>query len=219
MPRLASERSTHLTRAEIGAEALRQFDAGPGEPSIRSLAAALRVAPTAIYHHFSSQAAIRQAAVELVWREAGAGLRRLLPDPMRSSPNDLLVAAGLATRDAWLAHHRLWPYMAATPDTARFTDETLGVMAALVEGLGLREEDAAAAFHTYVAFMVGAVLYAAANKTAKQQVDTAKDVSIGDPGRDRELFELGLRRLVQGLTAQPVEPAATLRVKGRRVDR
>ena len=69
MTRLARGRETHLTRAEIAEAALRRFDAG-SEASIRELAADLRVAPSAIYHHFSSRVAIVDEALGLVWREA-----------------------------------------------------------------------------------------------------------------------------------------------------
>ena len=70
MTRLAHDRDTHLTPPEIAAEALRQCEENRSEPSIRSLASALRVAPTAIYHHFPSRALIVRAALELVWAEA-----------------------------------------------------------------------------------------------------------------------------------------------------
>jgi hypothetical protein len=39
MTRLPTDRDTHLTPGEITAEALRQFDNGEAEPSIRGLAA------------------------------------------------------------------------------------------------------------------------------------------------------------------------------------
>ena len=51
-------------------------------------------------------------------------------------------------------------------------------MAALFERLGLSGEDAGVAFHGYATFMVGAVLYAAVNRTANQQL-----TGDGDPGQ------------------------------------
>ena len=69
MARIAKGRDRVLTRAEIATETLRQFDESPEAPSIRALAAALGVAPSAIYHHYESQAGIVQAATELVWEE------------------------------------------------------------------------------------------------------------------------------------------------------
>ena len=66
MTRLAAGRTTHLEPEEIARETLRLFDEG-SDPSIRQLATALNVTPSAIYHHFDSRAEIVQAAVEMVW--------------------------------------------------------------------------------------------------------------------------------------------------------
>jgi AcrR family transcriptional regulator len=236
MTRLAAARDTYLTPAEIAAEALRQFDEHPREPSIRSLAAALHVAPTAIYHHFPSQAAIYQAAVELVWAEVVPGMLELVPKPLSADPAKVLVAGGVATRRAWLRHYRLAPYMAATPEANEFTTNTLGLMANLFERLGLKGEEAAACFHSYASFMIGAVLFAASRQTANEQlqakaeddganarfraehsagasrksgkrtrisIDAVMDLSVVAPDHDEQLFEEGLRRLVQSFTLQP----------------
>jgi AcrR family transcriptional regulator len=242
MSRLAADRKTHLTPDEIVTEALRQFDAGPNEPTIRSLAGALGVAPAAIYHHFRSQAAIWQVAVERVWDEALVELLRLVPDPFSAEPVEALVAVGLATRRAWLAHHRLSRYMAATPGGTQFRSDAISLMAPLLERLGLTGEEAGVAFHNYATFMVGAVLYAADNRTANEQLDdegdpksrfssppegawtehssdgtrlaleTVTDVSIADPARDEELFLHGMRRLVDSLMTR--RPGSPRRGRG-----
>ena len=225
MTKLASDRTTHLTRAEIAAEALLQFDSDHAAPSIRSLASALRVAPTGIYYHFPSRASIFQAAVELVWNEAAAITIELVPDPGSADPVEVLVAAGLATRRAWLNHHRLARYMAATPESNEFTSTALSLFADVFERLGLSGEELATAFHNYASFMIGAVLFAAdrltANaelavdggpyerfnrtepqysrrtpRSARREVEAVMNLSISDPARDEALFELGLRRLV-----------------------
>jgi AcrR family transcriptional regulator len=234
MTRLAADRDTHLTPEEIAAEALRQFDENEREPSIRSLAAALHVAPTAIYHHFYSQAAIYQAAVELVWAEATAELLRLVPRPLDADAPDVLIAAGLATRRAWLAHHRVARYMAATPEANEFIGTTLGLMATLFERLGLEGEEAAIGFHSYASFMLGAVLFAADRKAANEQLahragfhtpypsdaqrrsskrtrvslDEVMELSIVDPAHDEELFELGLRRLIDSFVTRAASARA-----------
>ena len=74
MARLPEGRQTNLTPEAIVDEALRQFDEGTGEPTIRSLAAGPGAGPSAIYHHIPSRAAIVQRAVERVWGEAMAAL-------------------------------------------------------------------------------------------------------------------------------------------------
>lgn len=179
MTRLAENRDTHLTPGEIAVETLRQFDEEPAEPTIRSLATALHVAPSAIYHHFPSRSAIVQAAVEMVWAEATAGLLEQIPKPLEAAPEEVLVATGVATRRAWLAHNRLAGYMAATPESNEFTSTALGLMGALFERLGLAGEEAAQGFHTYSTFMIGAVVFAAARKTANDQL--AADASAAYP--------------------------------------
>jgi hypothetical protein len=96
----------------------------------------------------------------------------------------VLVAAGVATRRAWLSHYRLAPFMAATPESNEFTRNALGLLANVFERLGLEGEDAAASFHTYSSFMVGAVLFAAARRAANQELepeDSGND-SNGSPG-------------------------------------
>ena len=229
MTRLAENRETHLSPSEITAEALRQFDEEPNEPTIRSLATALRVAPSAIYHHYPSRSAIVQSAVELAWMEATRRLLEEIPRPLEGDPEEVLVATGVATRRTWLAHNRLAAYMAASPESNEFTARAIGLMGSMFERLGLDGDDAAAAFHTYSTFMIGAVLFAAARKTANDQlaadasdsyppvrfesgpaagadgrtrssIDAVIDVSVSDPERDEELFVLGLRRLVASLT-------------------
>jgi AcrR family transcriptional regulator len=164
-----------LTREEIAGEALRQFDQGPGEPSIRSLAAQLRVAPGAIYYHFPSRAAVVHAVVERVWSQAVTELVRLVPEPFAADPFEVLVCVGIATRTAWLSHHRVARYMTATPEANEVIANSLALMARVFERLGLEGEQAAGAFHNYASFMLGAVLFAAERKGADERLAQAGD--------------------------------------------
>ncbi|HET7444133.1 MAG TPA: TetR/AcrR family transcriptional regulator [Solirubrobacterales bacterium] len=217
MPRLARGRKTHLTQEEIAVEALRQFDVGQ-DPSIRSLAAALGVAPTAIYHHFPSRSAIVDAALGIVWREASKEGFRLLEAADPEDPTDLLVTAALATRRAFGNHHQIAPYIAATPGASEQLAANLGLLAGTFEALGLRGEEAGRAFHAYGSFAVGSTLVLAARLNrgddgskgkpapggdAKDELaDTQAaleamiDLSYANPDRDEELFVDGLRRLI-----------------------
>jgi AcrR family transcriptional regulator len=228
MARLPKGRETNLTPETIVDEALRQFDEGAGEPTIRSLAAGLGAGPSAIYHHFPSRAAIVQRAVERVWGEAMANLLELAPKPLETAPRDVLVATGLASRRAWLAHFRLSPYMAASPDGDDFTREALGAMAVLFEGLGLEGDEAAAAFYGYSTFMIGSILFAATRMITNEQfaerdeggalhtehgpqmarrsraatrrgLDHVLTVSLTHADEDEELFVGALRGFVDGL--------------------
>jgi AcrR family transcriptional regulator len=224
MGRLPKGRQTNLTPETIVDEALRQFDEGTGEPTIRSLAAGLGAGPSAIYHHFPSRAAIVQKAVERVWGEAMANLLELIPRPLEAEPREVLVACGLASRRAWLAHFRLCPYLAASPEGDDFTREALGAMAVLFEGLELEGDAAGAAFYAYGTFMLGSILFAATRMIANEQLgegavgpeqtpgmarrsgaetrrslDRMIAVSVIDPDEDEELFAGAIRGLVEGL--------------------
>jgi AcrR family transcriptional regulator len=212
MARLAKDRDTHLTRDEIAAEALRQFDAGDA-PSIRALAAALKVAPTAIYHHVPSMAAIHDAVVELVWAQAEALGAQLVPDPAAADPAEVLVAAALATRRAFVAHPAVAAHLAATPEAGARLNRNLELLAGTFTRLGLTGPQAAAALHAYASFTIGSMLFATARLAAGPSTpdgaasappEPADDLtrmvrrSFADPARDEELFELGLRRLIAG---------------------
>lgn len=225
MSRLARNRSTHLTPGEIAAEVLRQFDAGGTAPSIRQLARALDVAPSAIYHHFPSRAAIYQAGVDLVWLEATNDLLQRIPDPFAADPQEVLVAAGVSTRRAFLRHYRIAPFAAATPAATGLLANVLALVASVLERMGLEGEEASAYFHTYASLTLGAVIFAATRRIANDElqiedsgdpfralpeaelaihsseqtraaIDDVMEVAASDPARDEELFAAGLRRLV-----------------------
>jgi AcrR family transcriptional regulator len=214
MTRLPKDRDTHLSSGEIAAEALRQFDRAGGEPSIRSLAAALKVAPSAIYHHYPSRAAIVQAAVERVWQEATAGLLQLVPKPFEEDPRKVLVATGIASRRAWLTHYRLSPYLAASPRVDEFTSDALGLMANLFERLGLEGKEAANGFHSYASFMIGSVLFAAARRAANEQLASKDEAASSErfqaeptPGAARLSTEQTRRSLDAAVELSAVDPA------------
>jgi AcrR family transcriptional regulator len=209
--RLARDRDTHLTPDEIATEALRQFDAG-GAPSIRSLAAALKVAPTAIYHHFPSRGTIIDAAVEKVWAEAFQIGVELVPDLRAAGPDEVLVVAGLATRRAFVRHGLLAQHLAEIPEIGERMVGNLSLLADAFERLGLQGEDAAAAFHTYASYVIGSTLFVTIRAVSGPPAVAAPDpgepdgtraalqrmmrVSAVDPERDEELFVAGLRKVV-----------------------
>ena len=214
MPRLAHDRDTHLTPEEIATEALRQFDAG-GTPSIRSLAAALKVAPTAIYYHYPSRAAIIEAAVELVWAEAFQYAVELIPDPRRTDPEEVLVLAGLATRRAFSRHGLIVQHLADIPEVGERMVNNLSLLAEAFERAGLEGEAAAEAFHTYASYVIGSTLFVTIRAisgppkvqdpppdepgaTTRAALQRMMVLSATDPQRDEELFLRGLRQFVDG---------------------
>jgi AcrR family transcriptional regulator len=220
LTRLAADRDTPLTAAEIAATALRQFDTGSADPSIRSLAAVLQVSPAAIYHHFGSIAEVYQAAVELAWNEAITRTLDLLSALPAPEPTEVLVTVGIATRRTWLTHYRLARHMAATPGATAFTTTALGYLSGVFEQLDIDEALVAQAFHSYSSFMIGAVLFAAGRAAANESLhhgphlvpvanalaaagtrsalDSVMEVSDNDPDLDEEFFGEGLRRLLRG---------------------
>lgn len=216
VPRLAHDRDTHLTPDEIATEALRQFDAG-GAPSIRSLAAALKVAPTAIYYHYRSRDAIIDAAVEKVWTEAFHIGIELVPDARAVTPDEILVTAGLATRRAFVRHGLLAQHLAEIPEIGQRMVSNLSLLADAFERLGLHGEEAAAAFHTYASYVVGSTLFVTIravsgaprldepdptepNADTRAALQRMMIVSATDPQLDEDLFVRGLRQLVACLT-------------------
>jgi TetR/AcrR family tetracycline transcriptional repressor len=169
MTRLARGRATHLQREEIAVEALRQFDGG-ADPSLRQLAAALGVTPSAIYHHFHSRAAIIHAAVDLVWLEVVGELLAVVPEPLEADPVEVLVEMGVATRRAFGRHHRLATYMAAIPEYTKLRANTLALLANLFERMGMTPQQAADAFHAYASYTLGTTLFAAARELANEDL-------------------------------------------------
>jgi TetR/AcrR family transcriptional regulator, tetracycline repressor protein len=212
MARIASARDSVLTRKEIAQEALRQFDRGPAEPTIRSLAKELGVVPAAIYYHYPSRAAVVHAVVERVWREAWRELQRLLSELPVPDSVEVLVSIGVATRRAWLSHYRVGRYLVATPDANPVTTGSVELMANVLKGLGVEGEDAARAFHSFASFMVGAVLLAAERKAADEQLELAagsnrrrtdgKRTSAAGPN-PREPTPLSIEQIVDLSTTDP----------------
>jgi AcrR family transcriptional regulator len=219
MPRIAKGRDRVLTREEIATETLRQFDTGAEAPSIRALAAALGVAPSAIYHHYESQGAIVQAATELVWAEVARDFLAAIPDPLEADPVEVLVTAGVVSRGTFGRHYRIAPFLAASPEPDDFMTEVLRMLEIVFERLGLNNEQAAVSFYAYSSFVIGTVLFSATRRIANEQLgiagkragagrggsrrndtvplDDAIDLPARDPARDEELFAAGLRRLVE----------------------
>lgn len=221
MARIAKGRDRVLTREEIAAETLCQFDKSPAAPSIRALAAALGVAPSAIYHHYESQAAILQAVTELVWEEVARDFLAVIPEPLDADPVDVLVTGGVVARRTFGRHYRIALFIAARPESDDFMTQMLGMLGAVFERLGLEGEEAAASFYAYASFTIGTVLFVASKRIADEQLgtgakeasarrrgddtrralDDAIDLPARDPVRGEELFAAGLRRLVESFVA------------------
>jgi AcrR family transcriptional regulator len=229
MARLADNRDSPLTAPEIAAEALRQFDGEGPEPSIRLLARALDVTPSAIYHHYESHAAIVQAAIDLIWQEAAEDVLRQIPDPFTADPREVLFTAGIATRRAFGSHPRTAQHVAADWNPSEALTAVLALMVNVLERLGLSGTRFEEAFHGYASFVLGNVLFAAARNTAwarrpesqslpftpaydedakarssedgRRRINAIMSISAVDPERDEQLYSRSLERLIDGLTS------------------
>ncbi len=173
MSRLGHGRTTPLSRDEIAAEVLRQFDSGDAEPSIRTLAAALGVTPRAIYHYFDSRAELVDAALSLVWEEAVADVVVAFAeiDDAVGDPVGFFVAAGVATRRAFGRHHRLARYLGLTSEPNERLAGAVAVLGTLFEAMGLDGDDAGQALHSYLTFVLGSIVLAANRATIRDRRD------------------------------------------------
>lgn len=158
-------RTTHLGPEEIAAEALRLFDEG-GDPSIRQLALALKVTPSAIYHHFDSRAEIIQSAVGLVWAEVLSRTNEAVGNPFEADPIELLSTIGLFARRGFLSHYKITPYMAAIPRSDELAAVGVAIFANAFERLGIHGRAAGDAFHYYASYCFGNALYSASRLIA-----------------------------------------------------
>ncbi len=199
MTRLAAGRTTHLEPEEIAAETLRLFDAG-GNPSIRQLATALNVTPSAIYHHYASRAEIVQAAVELVWTEVLAETTVEVGNPFESDPVETLITVGLFARRAFLKHYKITPYMAAIPRSDELSAGGMALFANVFERLGVSGEAAGDAFHYYASYCFGNALYAASRLNANEELGPQH------PGHD-ELEKFRQQAGIQDTSSQETRAA------------
>jgi len=227
MARLADNRDSPLTAPEIATEALRQFDGDGPEPSIRLLARALDVTPSAIYHHYGSHAEIVQGAIDLIWQEAAADTLATIPDPFTADPREVLFTAGIATRRAFGHHPRAAQHVAADWTPSDSLTAVLALMVNVLERLGLSGPRFEEVFHGYASFVLGNVLFAAARNNAwtrrpesqslpydpnydedakarasedgRRRINAIMSLSAVDPERDEQLYARALEQLLDGL--------------------
>ncbi len=148
-----------------------------------------------------------------MWQEAFAIGQELVPDVRAADPGEVLVAAGVATRRAFVRHGLLAQHLAEIPEIDQRLVDNLSLLSDAFERVGLRGDAAAVAFHTYASYVIGSTLFvtirAVAGPPAIAEADPGDPssdtraalrrmmvVSAADPQRDEELFAHGLRQLV-----------------------
>lgn len=166
MTRLADGRSTHLTADEIAREVLRQYDKGPGEPSIRSIAAELKVTPNAIYHYFPSRHDLTRAAINLVWEEVIVELFERLADPIgdQGDPLEFFVICAVTTRRTFGLHPTVATHLSMVPTSDTRLAGAMAIIGSAFEQLGVSGEEAGLAFYSYLTYLVGSILIEASRE-------------------------------------------------------
>ncbi|WP_406637594.1 TetR/AcrR family transcriptional regulator [Amycolatopsis sp. WGS_07] len=134
--------STRNLRAELIAAAVAKL-AEPqavAVPSLRSIARDCRVAPSAVYWHFPSEADLRSAILDAVYTDLVEHVEQAIAaTPERAEPVDRLVAAGQAYVRWGLAHPGAYQLLfesgdpvpeTRAPTGPRLQDRIVGLVAA-----------------------------------------------------------------------------------------
>lgn len=139
--------------------------------SMRSLAGALGIGPSAIYYDFSTEEAVIRAAVALVFDEA---MQEFLEHSAElldgGDPVDLLVRSAVLTRRAFARHSRIAPYLATSPEASFTLASLLAVFGAALEQLGLTGERAGQASFAYGSYVYGSILVSSSRRVADERV-------------------------------------------------
>ncbi len=148
-----------LSETEILDAALALLDAGgPDAASIRRIAAAVGVAPSAVYTYFPEKAAVGRALVERLLREVDRAVRRA-----GGSWQDRIEAVALEMRSRLVAHPGAVPLVLATrmdgPYALVLAERLLGLLAEA----GLTDDDAARAAYVVIVYVLGAIAREAAD--------------------------------------------------------
>ena len=81
-------------------------------------------------------------------------------------------------------HYQVAPFIAATPQAGGPLSAVLALMANVFGRMGLDRDEAAASFHTYASYTLGAVLFAATRRITNEQL-LSEGAAAAPPGRYR----------------------------------
>jgi TetR/AcrR family tetracycline transcriptional repressor len=196
-------------------------DKGFAAVSVRGVAAALGLTPTALYTYFESKSALQAAMVEQLLAgvaDAGAARRSSSEadrDQDASTPEwrDRVLALAVALRARLVAHAGSVVLITSGPlDGSRALDLAEALIACFAEA-GLEPDDAARAGHAVRAHVIGAVALETARRAAPEQqpepatlwrepsrhplVEASAHLAL-DEGDEAE-FRWALARLIDGL--------------------
>ena len=198
-----------LTRAGIVAAALDLVDRdGLKALSMRRLGAALGVDPMAVYHHLPNKEALLDAIVEAVMAKID-----LTADDPAASPEDRIMAAARAYRDAMLAHRNALPIVLVRGPVTQVALAPVELLLGVLRAAGLPPGEALAGMNAIAAAVrgvVGMAAFAAERCHAQELERSMADLPAGAFPRLREAlgcggdrlerdFEFGVRALARGL--------------------
>ncbi len=199
-----------LTRERIVRAALGLVDRdGLKALSMRRLGAALGVDPMAVYYHLPNKEALLDALVEAVMAEIDLGV-----DHPEDPPEERILGAARAYRDAMLAHRNALPIVLARGPSTLVALRPVELLLGILRGCGLAPEQALAGMNAIAAAVRGAAGMAAsadAGTHAQGLADTLAALPDNPFPHLREAlpcagtlergFEFGIRALARGLIA------------------
>jgi len=176
--------------------------------SMRRLGAELGVDPMAVYYHLPNKQALLDAIVEAVM----ASIDLSVDDPGRP-PEERILGAARAYRDALLAHAQAMPILLAhgpvTPAALRPVELLVGIL----RDAGLGPADALAGMNVIAAAVRGAVGMGEIDAERAKEFDAvwraiaadqfprlAEALAVSDESFER-FFDFGIRALARGLLA------------------
>ena len=177
--------------------------------SMRRLGTELGVDPMAVYYHLPNKQALLDAIVEAVM----ASIDLTIDDPGKS-PEERIIGAARAYRDALLAHQRALPILLAhgpaTPAALRPVELLIGIL----RDAGLGPADALAGMNLIAAAVRGAVGMGGLDAQRSEEFDAmwrmmaagefprlAEALAVSEESFER-FFDFGIRTVARGLLAE-----------------
>jgi TetR/AcrR family tetracycline transcriptional repressor len=206
------DRGDSLSRERIVRVALELVDReGLGALSMRRLGAELGVYPMAAYYYIPNKEALLDAIVEAVIADID-----LTGDDPSDPPEDRILRAATAYRDALLAHLKALPLILSrapnTPTAMRLVESLIGIL----RDAGLGPMEAFAGMNAIAASVRGAVgvmadelheptgpeeLAAFAERFPAEEFPNLHATLLSAPTSFERAFEFGIRALARGLLA------------------
>ena len=187
---------SRLSRDKILRAALAIVDeVGLDGLTVRGLTARLGVTPMAIYRHFESKGEILDCLLEVVIADAAPTAHST------SQPRAWLVESFTRMYDALREHSAVIPLLGTSASWGFAAFEQVEAVFTVLEGAGLRPEEATRTFHALIAYTVGA---AALQNAAKTQADRlGKDPAAWKAAVRSRMDKAAEARLPRVLRAAP----------------